>query len=166
MARVQRHHHTSRRRHRQVHFEVLVAVQGQNGHALTRLHTELGEGPGQAAAARPGLGVGQTHVATDHRHTVGKQLVSTAERIDKSVHGTSSRLQQSTRVPMILVWFETDNTLPIVKTDYKSFKQRDTPNNVKAYSKAVREPNTAGETIALELHIHVVQVDRSNDSTD
>src|SRR5262249_45250710 len=59
--------------------------------AFTRLHAKLGEGPGQTAAARPGLGVGQAHVATDHGHTVGKQLVGTAERINKGVHGASSQ---------------------------------------------------------------------------
>ena len=62
---------------------------------------------------------------------------------------------------MILIRFETNKTLPIIKTDDKSFEQRDTPNNVKTYSKVVREPNAAGETIALELYIHGVQVDRN-----
>jgi hypothetical protein len=32
---------------------------------------------------------------------------------------------------------------------------------VKTYSKVVREPNAARETIALELYIHGVQVDRN-----
>src|SRR5215475_9748098 len=61
---------------------------------------------------------------------------------------------------MILIRFETDNTLSIIKTDDKSFEQRDTPNDVKTYSKVVREPNAARETIALELYINGVQLDR------
>ena len=62
---------------------------------------------------------------------------------------------------MILIRLETDNTLSIIKTDDKSFEQRDTPNDVKTYSQVVREPNAARETIALELYIHSVQVDRN-----
>jgi hypothetical protein len=76
------------------------------------------------------------------------------------MHGASSRLQQSESVLIILIRFETNKTLPIIKTDDKSFEQRDTPDDVKTYSKVVREPNAARETIALELSINGVQVDR------
>jgi hypothetical protein len=62
---------------------------------------------------------------------------------------------------MIFIRFETNKTLPIIKADNKSFEQRDTPDDVKAHSEMVREPNTARKTIALELHIHGVQVDRN-----
>src|SRR5262249_47869714 len=62
---------------------------------------------------------------------------------------------------MNLKRFEKKKTLPIIKTDDKSFEQRDTSNDVKTYSKVVREPNAAGETIALELHIHGLRVDRN-----
>src|SRR5262245_45502502 len=160
MARIQRHHDATRRRYRHVDFEVLVTVQRQNGHAIARLATELAQGAGQAAAAGPGLGVGQTHVAIDHGDTVSKQLLGTGEWINKGVHGASSRLQRSESVLMILIRFETDNTLSIIKTDDKSFEQRDTPKHVKRYCNVVREPNAARETIALELYINGVQVDR------
>ena len=85
---------------------------------------------------------------------VGEQLLGAGERVNKGVHGASSRLPQSKRVLLILIRFETNKTLPIIKTDDKSFEQRDTPNDVKTYSKVVREPNAARETIALELYIH------------
>ena len=57
---------------------------------------------------------------------------------------------------MILIRFETNKTLPIIKTDDKSFEQRDTPDDVKAHPEMVRKPDAARETIALELHIHGV----------
>src|SRR5262245_31148208 len=91
MARIQWYYHASRRRHCQVDFEVLVAVRGQNGHTLTRLHAEPGQSPSQAAAPGPGLGVGQAQVTADHGNAVGKQSVGARERINKGVHGTSSR---------------------------------------------------------------------------
>jgi hypothetical protein len=57
---------------------------------------------------------------------------------------------------MILIRCETHKTLPIIKTDDKSFEQRDTPDDVKAHPEMIREPNAARETIALELHNHGV----------
>src|SRR5262249_53303539 len=92
VARIQRHHHASRRGYCHVNFEVPVAVQRQNGHTIPRLDTELGQGTGQAAAPGPGFGIGQTHVATDYRDMVGKQLLGAVERVNKRVHGTSLHL--------------------------------------------------------------------------
>ena len=57
---------------------------------------------------------------------------------------------------MILIRFETNKTLSIIKTDDKSFEQRDTPNDVRAHPEMVRKPKAARETIALELHIYGV----------
>src|SRR5215468_7585586 len=51
---------------------------------------EPGQSFGQAAAPGPGFGVGQPHVTTDHGDAIGKQLVGTAERINKGVHEASS----------------------------------------------------------------------------
>jgi hypothetical protein len=90
MARIQRHHDASRRGYCHVDFEVLVAVQRQNGHTIALLNPELGQGSGQAAAPGPGLGVGQTYVATDYGDVVGKQLLGAVEWINKGMHGTSS----------------------------------------------------------------------------
>ena len=60
-----------------------------------------------------------------------------------------------------MIRFETNKTLPIIKTDDKSFEQRDTSDDVKTHPEMVREPNAARETIALELYIHGMQVDRN-----
>lgn len=68
-----------------------MTVQCQNGHALALLDPELAQGAGQATAARLGLGVGQTHIAIDHGDVVGKQFPGTGERVNKGVHGASSR---------------------------------------------------------------------------
>src|SRR5262249_18469922 len=118
MARIQWYHDASRGRHRHVDFEVLVAVQRQNGHAITWLNTELGQGTGQAAAARPGFGVGQTYAAIDHGDMVGKQLLGSGERINKGVHGASSSLGVSCKV----VWGRSDIMTAVLLADYPCSK--------------------------------------------
>src|SRR5262249_19546405 len=73
VARVQGHHHASRRRHRQVDLEVPVAVRRQDGNAVARPEAKPGQAAGEATAATRGLGVGEADLPGDYGDGVGEE---------------------------------------------------------------------------------------------